>query len=357
MTTVFAPLAARPLTLEQLAALSDEMAALARAGVPLDRGLRELAHDMPGKLGDVAGAIGTRLEKGHSLEQIVADLETTLPPAYRSVIVAGLRAGRLPAALESIAGAARRIGQLRSSIGLSLIYPVIVLGLAWSLGLFVLVKIAPVMARMLVEFEVTTLPLEQVVADVIRTAPWWGPLVPLLLGVWLATVWYRSGRIAGGIELRPWLSMGAVGTLARLQRASRLASLTELLALLVEQEVPLAEAIELSSAAVGSSGLSRAGKELAEQLRRGEPIDLPPPGFPPLLAWTLAHGQSQAALCQTLARTAQVYRDEVNRRSQWLALYVPLVLTILICGGVALIYAVLTLGPWLAIMHRIAQPF
>lgn len=357
MTTVFAPLAARPLTLEQLAALSDEIAALARAGVPLDSGLRELAHDMPGRLGELAGTMSARLTNGQSLDRVVADLEAALPPAYRSVIIAGLRAGRLPAALEGIAGTARRIGQLRRSIGLSLVYPVVVLGLVWVLGLFVLIKIAPVMARMLVEFEVTTISLDRALATLINTARWWGPLVPLLVTGWLLAVWYRSGRIAGGIELRPWLSMGAVGTLARLQRASRLASLTELLTLLIEHDVPLAEAIELSSSAVGSVALSRAGKELAERMRRGQPLDYSPAGFPPLVAWTLAHGTSQAALCQTLARTAQVYRDEVNRRSQWLALYVPLVLTILICGGIALIYAVVTLGPWLAIMHRIAQPF
>jgi len=213
------------------------------------------------------------------------------------------------------------------------------------------------MTRMLVEFDVASPVLEDVVATLIRTAPWWGPIVPLLLGAWLLTVWYRSGRIAGGFELRPLFSMGAVGTLARLQRASRFASLTELLALLVKHDVPIAEAIELSSAAVGSPALNRAGQELATQVRRGQPIDRPPLGFPPLVAWTLTNSRSHAALCLSLTRTAEVYRDEVARRSQWLALYVPLVLTILICGGVTLVYATLTLGPWIAIMHRIAQPF
>jgi general secretion pathway protein F len=355
MTTVSTTLAAQSISLDQLAALSDEIAALVRAGVPLDRGLRDLAHDTPGRLGKLADSIGERLEAGHSLEQVVVELQTALPPVYRSVILAGLRAGRLPAALESVARTAHRVSQLRRSIGLALIYPAIVLGLAWGLGLFLLVKIAPVMARMLLEFDVIKFPLDRTVAELSRTAPMWGPLVPLLIAGWLAIVWYRSGRIAGGIELRPWFSMGAVSALARLQRAARLASLIELLALLVEHDVPLDEAVELSSAAVGSPRLSRAGKELAEQLRRGEPMNRPPADFPPLVAWTLASGQPQAALCQTLARTADVYREEVNRRSEWLALYVPLVLTTFVCGGIVMIYVVLTLGPWLAIMHHIAQ--
>ena len=80
-------------------------------------------------------------------------------------------------------------------------------------------------------------------------------------------------------------------------------------------------------------------------------------GFPPLLAWTLASGQSQVRFVRALARTADVYREEVARRSQWLAFYVPMVVTILICGGIVLIYAALTLGPWLAFIRRIAPPF
>ena len=75
------------------------------------------------------------------------------------------------------------------------------------------------------------------------------------------------------------------------------------------------------------------------------------------MAWMIAGGHSQAKLCQSLNRTAEVYRDEVARRSQWLTLYVPLVLTTVICGGIVFTYAMLTLGPWLAIMHRVCEPF
>ena len=142
-----------------------------------------------------------------------------------------------------------------------------------------------------------------------------------------------------------------------MQRASRYASLAELLALLLSNDVPLAEAVELASAAVGSRGIATGGKQLAECLARGEPIHHPPSGFPPLLAWMLAAGYSQPQLCKSLFRTAEVYRDEVSRSSQWLAFYTPLVLTVVVTGGVVFVYAALTLGPWLAIMRRLTSPF
>lgn len=357
MTIVTATLASRPVSLEQLAAISDEIAAIARAGVPLDRGLRALAAEIPGRVGQVVGQVGDGLEAGRPLESIVTDLGSSLPAAYQQVLLAGLKAGHLPQALESVATTARRVNELRRSLGLALLYPLIVLTLTWLLGLFVLVQIAPVMVNMLVEFDVTSPAVHATVSWLIATLPIWGPAIPLIFACYLGWVWYASGRASLGFELHPLLSFGAVATVTRLQRASRNASLAELLSLLVLNDVPLPEAVRLASAALGSATLATGGQQLAAQLVRGEPILAAPPGFPALLAWMIASSQSKEHLLGCLVRTAEVYRDEVTRRSRWLAMFVPLVLTIVVAGGAVFIYAVLTLGPWLAIMSRLTKPF
>jgi general secretion pathway protein F len=356
MSTVPASLSSRPLSLEQLAALSDEIAALTRAGVPLDRGLAELARDIPGRLGTVAREMSQRLSEGQLLEQVAIELGSALPPAYRSVLLAGVRSGRLPIALQDISQTARRISQLRSTIYLSLLYPLMILIVTWMLGVFVMVKIGPVLARMMIEFDVAGPWAVEFYDAGARHALWIGPLLPLAFAAWLFWAWHRAGRIAHGGELHPLLAFGAVGTLARLQRASRLATLSDLLALLLGNSVPLPEAIEIASSAIGSSDLARGGKEFAEKLASGQTLHEAPSGFPPMIAWTIAGAKSQPQLLRSLRRAAEVYRDEASRRSQWLVLYVPLVATIVICGGLVFGYAALTLGPWLALMWRISQP-
>ena len=357
MTTVTAALVARPISLEQLAALSDEIAALARAGVPLDRGLKVLATEMPGRVGHLADQIGEGLTAGRPLEEIIDSLGPRLPAAYRHVLRAGLKAGRLPVALESVAGTARRVSDLRRAIGLALVYPLIVLSLTWVLGLFVAVQIAPVMVSMLTEFDVTSPAVHNAFERIVYTLPIWGALIPLVFALYMAWVWYASGRASLGFELHPVLSFGALGTLARMQRASRYASLAELLSLLVTNDVPLPDAVRLASGSLGSSRIAAGGEKLADRLARGEPVHDAPPGFPPLLAWMLAAGYSKEHLVRSLSRTAEVYRDEVTRRSQWLAVYAPLMLTIVVAGGAVVIYAALTLGPWLAIMRRLTFPY
>jgi general secretion pathway protein F len=359
--TFSASLVAQPVTLDQLVALSDEIAALARAGVPLDRGLRDLARDMPGRLGRIADDMGQRLAAGKPLEQVVAELGPSLPPAYRTVISAGMRAGRLPAALEDVARTARRISQLRSSIGLSLLYPLILLLIAWQMLLFVLTKLTPVMMVAMQEVGLPVEPWETISERIAWAAPWLWWLVPLLIVTWAVWTWYRSGRVVRGVELHPALSLGAVGMLALIQRAGRVASLADVLALLVAHETPLPEAVELASGAVGSAKIERGGRELAERLRRGETIAEVPKGFPPLIAWALSGGQSAGGqapgqLARTLRRMAEVHRDEVARRSHWLALYAPLVLTLGVGGTAVAIYAAITLLPWILILYRLSEP-
>jgi hypothetical protein len=54
---------------------------------------------------------------------------------------------------------------------------------------------------------------------------------------------------------------------------------------------------------------------------------------------------------------AEISREDVNRQSQWLTLYVPLFLVVVVCGGIVAIYAAITLGPWIAIMQRLSLPY
>jgi general secretion pathway protein F len=351
-----ATLVSRPVTLDQLIALSDEIAALARAGVPLDRGLRALAADMPGRLGSLAGEIGRRLERGETLAQILAESQHSFPPAYRAVIEAGLRAGRLPAALEDVARSARRISHLRASLGTALLYPLVVLLLAWQLFMFTCARTLPVMLRLLAEFEPVVEEWYGTAARVAHLAPWlaWGvPAALILLAAW---TWFRSGQVAAGVELHPWLAWGAIGMLRRMQRAGRMAAMTETLSTLVASDVPLDEAVSLAAASVGSPQLAQAGRELAERIRRGQVGGKPPRGFSPLLAWTITC-TSPVQLQKSLRRTAQIYRDEFERRGQWLTLYLPIIATALVGGAVVVIYGLLSLGPWIVIMRRLAQPY
>src|SRR6185436_21007209 len=113
-------------------------------------GLTSFGRDLPGRLGKIAAAVGSRLEQGEPLEHIVATQEG-FPPAYRAVVQAGLRVVRLPAALEGISQSARRTAQIRWTISMPILYPLIVMSVGYCLFVFTLVRIAPAMADTLAD--------------------------------------------------------------------------------------------------------------------------------------------------------------------------------------------------------------
>ena len=103
-----------PITIDQLLALNEEIAALVRAGVPLDRGLLDAGRDVRGQLGRIAGALGRRLGRGESLVAALGAERKAIPPLYRAVVEAGTRAGRLPVALEGMARYVRGYSEARA---------------------------------------------------------------------------------------------------------------------------------------------------------------------------------------------------------------------------------------------------
>ena len=168
-------------TLEQLISLNDEMAALVRAGVPLEQGLLELSRDLPGRAGRIAEVLGRRMSAGESLPQILARESDQFPPIWRAVVEAGLRSGELSAALESMSTTARRMAEMRKLIGAALIYPLMVLALAYAVFVFQVTRLIPVMSRAYADLTGDTDALLTALTWIGDTAIWWASLMPIAI--------------------------------------------------------------------------------------------------------------------------------------------------------------------------------
>ena len=135
----------RPLTLDELVAWNDELAALVRAGLPLEEGLINLGSEYSGRLGRLVRQLGNRLA------DLMADRSLGFPPLWQALVVAGLRSGRLDAVLASLANSGRCLASLRQAFGLALLYPVIVVITAYAAWLLLVVHLAPIWADAFVD--------------------------------------------------------------------------------------------------------------------------------------------------------------------------------------------------------------
>jgi type II secretory pathway component PulF len=353
---------ARPpgsITIDQLLALNEEIAALVRAGVPLERGLVVAGRDLRGRLGRIAAALSKRLSRGESLPEALAGEEDSIPPLYRAVVEAGARSGRLPIALEGLAKYVRGYAEARAAIGLALWYPLLVLTLAYVLFVGLLWTAIP---RFVDAFDSlglgTTAPLRWL-SWVGESVPYWWPVGPVLLFI-LLIAWVRSGRAAqfraGSVSwlwLFPWMR----SILANYETAN----FAELLGLLLEHRVPYPSAIVLAAESTGDTRLTRGASQLAEAIARGES---PAAGlakvergtFLPMMRWVLATGQEQGSLVAALHNLAGVYRKRAQYQADKLSVFLPTVLMIAIGASATLFYGLALFIPLTNLLRELTLP-
>ncbi len=352
------PTALPAISLEELIALNEEMAALVRAGVPLEQGLAGLEGQWRGRLGRIGRALGERLQRGQSLSTILQEEPGVFPPVYRAAIEAGMKCGRLGAALEAVASSARRLLEIRRMVAGGVLYPVIVLLLAWGVFIFFAVKCAPQITTMFRAFQFQSLAVTAEIASLGRHARYWGPGVPLVL-LALLSIWFLLIGRAGVLQPRraDWL-LAALPWIAGALRSFRVATFTDVLSLLVENRVPLPQAMWLAAEAVGDPRLTRFAGAWADGVTRGQPPDsaqAQSAGLFPLLSWIMVSGHRQLALAPALRRTAEMYYRRGTSQAEAARVFLPVLLTLAVGATATLAVALLLLGPWYWFLFELAR--
>ncbi len=344
------------ISLDHLVALNDEIAALVRAGIPLDRGLRTLGEDLPGQLGRFSTQLSEQIARGESLVDALADSNSHLPRIYRATVEAGVASGRLPAALESLASSLRRLAETRSSVVLTLTYPVLLFVVAWGLFALSASYVAPAIHA---SFQEQKLPGGQAFASLARigaSAKYWGPIVPLVVLIvalqgWLtarstsAVHGYRSGLVFGWI---PWVG--------RMLVLSRTAVFVEILKLLVENRVPLDSAATLAAESTGDARLIAAAAQWAAAIRRGDPgIVAELSALPPLLRWLIAGFQRNEALLPALQHAADDYQRRAQHQAEKARVMLPVFVTCTISATIVVAYTLVLLAPYFSFLRSLAR--
>jgi general secretion pathway protein F len=344
------------MTVDDLLALNEEIAALVRAGVPLEEGLADLGADLPGRLGQAATVLGKRTARGESLEQALASQAVSLSPAYQAIVQAGLRAGRLPAALEAVAASARRTAETQHTAIVAVSYPLLVFSLVW-LGLAVFSQtLAPSLATSFHSMQVPGQGVFVALAWLGHGAWFWGPALPIVLAVFLLLWWYACSRAAAVHSRRADRLLGWLPGMKRMLNFSRTATFLDILALLIENHTPLHEAVTLAGAACGDPQTLHAAQQLSETIQRGQTQPFPgEPAFPPLLNWLVLAAGRDGALLPALQHSAATYHRRARNQFDLVRVLLPAVFTVAIAGSITAAYALVLFVPYAMMLHALAR--
>ena len=195
------------------------------------------------------------------------------------------------------------------------------------------------------------------------TVLYWGPILPVGLLI-LAVCWMFSGRSRT-------LDGGVVGTLAartpgvgRVLADFRAANFAQLLGLLIEHQVPLAEGVRLAGEASGNRVFRETAGEFARRLDAGDGARGGPDPttasrrlpFPPLLAWLVSAGHRQETLASALQHAAITYRKRAENQAAALRSALPTLLMVAIGTTSVLLYGLVLFMPVLALWNELAIP-
>jgi general secretion pathway protein F len=142
--------------------------------------------------------------------------------------------------------------------------------------------------------------------------------------------------------------MGWIPGVGRIGSYFRLANFADLLAVLLENGVPLPDGLRLSADATGSAALRASASRLAEAVERGNRFGehtATKAAFPPFLQWVVCQAAEGANAVRLLRHAGTFYRRRAYSLANWFKAIFPVFATVVIGGGVAAFYLFSLFGP------------
>lgn len=315
---------------------NQQLASITKAGIPLERGLRELASDISSKsMRKLIDAIAGELEAGTSIEEAFEKRQKHFPPLYGRILKAGVETGRLSEMLTSLNRHLELANQTRRIIFEALSYPAVILALAAVILTAVFWLIIPQFGLILTEMtEGSELPkLTRLFLSMAENVvPFWigvGFLVVAILFIVRILSSFPAGR-----RFKESLFLRAL-VIGRVYHSSVLSRMAESMAMMVAAGSDMPACLRLASGSTGSEKLVLESEMLASQIEQGANI-LGAGQFckmiPRLFLYSIQLGTQRNELQDNLYSLGQMYAEQARcGQSRLQAVLLPIM--IVLVGG------------------------
>lgn len=315
---------------------NQQLASITRAGIPLERGLRELAQDVSSKsMRRLVEDIAADLERGVPVEEAFQRREKHFPPLYGRILKAGVETGRLSEMLTSLNRHLELAGHTRRIVLEAISYPlvVMVLGAIIITGVFAFVipQFQPVLQEMVGgRLNPVTLTVFSLSENII---PFWIGVGVLIGGLVIITITLSS--TPDGRRFREMIFLG-VPVVGRLYHATILSRMAEGMAVLIGAGCDIPEALRLGAVASGSERLAFESDVVAGRVEQG--VNILQAGqsagmLPRLFLYSVQLGAQRNELQDNLRSLSEMYADRARvGQSRLQALLLPMM--VITVGGV-----------------------
>ena len=321
----------------QFMLFNQQLASITKAGIPLEKGLRELATDVSSKsMRKLIDDIASELEAGVSIEQAFEKRQKAFPPLYGRILKAGVETGRLSEMLTSLNRHLEMANQTKRIIFEAVSYPAVVLALGAVVITGIFLFIIPQLGSILVEMiEGARLPkLTRLFLSMAEnTVPFWISVGLLVAAIVFLVAMLSSFPAGRRFKESVFLKIPVIG---RVYHSSLLSRMAEAMAMMVAAGCDMPACLRLASGATGSEKLVLEGEGLASQVEQGANI-LEAGHFckmiPRLFLYSIQLGTQRNELQDNLYSLGQMYAEQARcGQARLQAVLLPIM--VIVVGGI-----------------------
>jgi len=308
------PSLGRGISVTTLALVTRQLATLVRSGTPLADALATVGRqaDKP-RVKSLLMAVRGQVLEGHSLADGLARFPHVFDRLYVATVRSGEQSGHLDLVLERLAEYSEARQQLRQRVQIALIYPIILSLMAVGVVTALLAYVVPEVVKV---FENTGQQLPWLTRALIDTSDFLRSYYPFLIGgiVVIGLIiqqMLRNEKIRYRFHLL-LLRMPVAGKLIKGLNTARLA---RTLNILIASNVPLLDALTITSQVLENLPMQKSLIKAAEQVREGSSLAsaLEREGhYPPLIIQLINSGENSGNLEKMLEHAAVSQERELQ---------------------------------------------
>ena len=323
---------------------SRQLSVLIDSTVPLVRALKIMIKQTENKnFKKIIREITSDVDGGMKLSESLSHYPKVFDNFFIHMIRAGETTGRLDEVLVYLADQKEKDYLLMGRIRNAMIYPLVIIFVLISVGIFSLVYTVPKLTEILIEsgvdLPITTKMLIGLSEFIVNY--WW---VLIIFVLTLAIIFYFTRNLEGFRYQIDYFKLRAP-ILGKVFKKIYLTRFARSFANLLAAGVPITGALDITSEIVSNKVYSNLIKEASKQVETGVPVYkvfAKSKFVPPMMTHSISIGEETGKLDQILQKLADFYSTEVEAGIQTLvSLIEPIVILLLAVAAVFLVLSIL----------------
>ena len=325
----------RKISLKKLVVFTRQLSALIGGGVTLDKALRAIGDQSSNsQLKEHAFTLASRVEEGFSFTEALKEFPQSFDRLYISLVSAGERSGDMVGILDKTASYLERRSKIQQDITGALIYPAVLISFAFIIVALMLIFVVPSVVNQFTNLD-QELPLLTKwligVSNFISGPALW---ITLTLAISLLLAFRFFGAKKTHTTMDRFLIR--IPLLKGFLINSNLARFTSSLSILRNNDIPIVEALDISTTTVSNSHLRRNLEKSLRKVSEGDSLAKSlssVPQIPPLVTQMVDSGERSGELEKMLAKSAE-FLDLEFQQSTKLAMNLLEPMVVVIMGSI-----------------------